>query len=112
MEALLRQIIQLSSSIIEQVDKIDLESLEAYMQQRDQLFGELQKLAPTSEQVLLLRPLAAQIQEQDHSIVNQMVELRSKANNEMDKLNRGKLSKSAYDSSPYGEDSLFFDAKR
>ncbi|MDQ6422497.1 hypothetical protein RB620_23990 [Paenibacillus sp. LHD-117] len=82
------------------------------MEMRNLLFDELQQMKPTHEQRATLKPLVDHIQIQDHVIVSRMVQLYEDANVELNKINRGKRSKTMYESAAYGEDSLFFDAKR
>ncbi|MCU6708435.1 hypothetical protein M6D81_06870 [Paenibacillus sp. J5C_2022] len=112
MEAVLKHINQLSSNLIGQLEQCDLESIEQYMEQRDELFTQLQKHEGIPAQNEAMKLLAAQIQKQDALIVQRMIRLRDEANREMVKLNQGKQTKSAYEAAPYGDDSFFFDTKR
>lgn len=112
MEALLKQLTQLSSNLIERLDSCELEDIEIYMQERDVIFADLQRIAQPHEQVTAFRPHILRIAELDTVITGRMTELRDEANDEINKINRGKRSKSIYESTSYGDDSLFFDTKR
>jgi hypothetical protein len=94
------------------MDSCVLEDLEAYMEKRDLLFAQLQEFVPSPKQVTAFRPFVVQIREQDAIIAGKMTELRNEANREIVKLNKGKRTKSMYESPSYGDDSLFFDTKR
>ncbi|NIK79335.1 hypothetical protein FHS15_004495 [Paenibacillus castaneae] len=82
------------------------------MQERDDLFTELEKVTLTPDQVAACRPIVLHIMELDNVITGRMTKLRNEANIEIEKINRGKRSKSMYESGAYGDDSLFFDTKR
>ena len=112
MEALLKQLIHLSSSLMERLSGCGIEDIETYKQERDLIFAELQQLNPSPDQAAALRPQVLRIAEMDTVITGRMTELRDEAKREMDKINRGKRSKSMYESGSYGDESLFFDTKR
>lgn len=112
MEALLNKLIQLSSNLVGQIGSCELEELDVYMEEREKLFDELHQFTPGSDQVAAYRPLVELIEKQDAVITGRMTVLRNEANHEIDKINRGKRSKSMYESSSFGDDSLFFDTKR
>ncbi|RCW44808.1 hypothetical protein [Paenibacillus prosopidis] len=112
METLLLRLIQLSSKLIERIDSCKLEDIEVYMQERDIVFAELQQLIPAPDQVAAFRFEISRITEMDTIITGRMTVLRNEANHEIDKINRGKRSKSMYESASYVDDSLFFDTKR
>lgn len=112
MEMLMQRLIQQSSKLNERIYICELEDIEVYMQERDVIFAELQQLNPSPDQVAALRPLVLRIAELDTVITGRMTELRNEASQEIDKINRGKRSKSMYESGSYGADSLFFDTKR
>lgn len=112
MEALLKQLNQLSSDLIAQMESCELEDMEIYMQQRDIIFAKLQSFNPSPDQAAAFRPQVLHIAELDTVITGRMTELRKEATKEIDKINRGKRSKSMYESGSYGADSLFFDTKR
>ena len=112
MEALLKQLNQLSSDLVGRIASCELEDMDAYMEERDLLFAELQQLASGSLHTSETRSLVEHIQQQDSIITGRMLELRGEANAEIDKLNKGKRTRSMYDSGAYGDDSLFFDTKR
>jgi hypothetical protein len=112
MELLLQRLIQLSSDLIKQLEKCKLEDIEAYMEERNLLFADLQQLSLTPDQAVGFHLLGEQIQKQDSVIIGRMTELRVEADQEIDKLNKGKRSKSMYESASYGDDSLFFDKKK
>ncbi|MGM0884181.1 MAG: hypothetical protein ACQEXQ_24475 [Bacillota bacterium] len=82
------------------------------MQERDVIFADLQRLTPPLDQVAAFRPHILHIAELDTVITGRMTELRNEANDEINKINRGKRSKSMYEAASYGDDSLFFDTKR
>ncbi|MBH5320627.1 flagellar protein FliT [Paenibacillus sp. GSMTC-2017] len=112
METYLNQIIQLSSNLLEKIESSDLETFEAYTEQRDELFAKLQELTPTKEQVEKLQPLVRQIQSQDTIIVSRMTQLQQEASDELNKLKVSQRSRSMYESSVGNDDSMFFDLKR
>lgn len=108
----MQRLIQLSSDLISQGETSGLEDIEAYMQERDRVFTDLQHLTPASDQVVAFRPLVLRIAEMDAVITSRMTLLRDTALFEIEKINQGKRSKSAYDSPAYGDDSVFFDSKQ
>ncbi|WP_168123420.1 hypothetical protein [Paenibacillus sp. HB172176] len=112
MEAQLNKLIQLSSNLIEKMESSDLQSIEEYMTQRDKLFADLQQLPVERYEADALQPLIERITKQDSVIIRTMAALKHAAFVEIEKINRGKRSKSVYESSSYGDDSLFFDRRR
>lgn len=112
MEAILSSINQLSANLVAELEQSDLKTIEAYMEQRDRLFVELQEHVPTPEEKRQLQPLVKQLQKQDALILQRLAHLRNEAKQELNKLNLGKRSKSMYESASYSDDSLFFDTKR
>jgi hypothetical protein len=112
METLMLRLIQLSAELVGKIDSCELEDMEEYMKERDQIFAELQQCTPTVEQAAALRPLTQRILESDTVITGRMTELYNEASDEIDKINKGKRSKTMYQSAYAGEDSLFFDTKQ
>ncbi len=112
MEAIIESLNQLSSSIVDQINSCDVELLEAYMDQRNLLFDELKACSWSPEQVEAVRPQIENIRQLDKVIIGRMTQLLEEADHELKKFNKAKLSKVAYESGGYGEDSLFFDTKR
>ncbi|MBD2868419.1 hypothetical protein [Paenibacillus arenilitoris] len=112
METLLQRLNQLSSELVSNLRGSVLEEIDAYMEERDRIFAELERLGPpSSSQVAEHRQQVERLFAMDRIIIGRMTELRDEANREIDKLNKGKRSKMLYESS-YGDDSLFFDRKR
>jgi len=87
-EALLKQLIHLSSSLMERLSGCGIEDIETYKQERDLIFAELQQLNPSPDQAAALRPQVLRIAEMDTVITGRMTELRDEAKREMDKINR------------------------
>ncbi|WP_141506454.1 hypothetical protein [Paenibacillus luteus] len=112
METLLNKLNQLSYNLIERLGNCEMEELVLYMEERDELFAKLQQTTPDRTQVSAFRPLVELILKQDVVIMGRMMELRNNANQEIEKINIGKRSKSMYDTGSYGDESMFFDTKR
>lgn len=86
--------------------------MDAYMEEREAVFSKLQQLAPKRPPSAEARLLLEQIRQQDHVIIGRMTVLRDQANAEIDRINKGKRTRSVYEADTYNADSLFFDAKR
>lgn len=112
MQQHLQRLVQLSSELVWRLDGCGLEEIEAYMEERGRIFTELKQLVPDSASADQNRGLAVSMIEMDRIITGRMTQLSEEANRELNKLGRSKRTKAMYDSSPYGEDSLFFDTKR
>ncbi|GLX70894.1 hypothetical protein [Paenibacillus glycanilyticus] len=112
MEALLQRLIQLSSNLVERLDNADLEQIDNYMQQREELFRELEQLVVPAEQMAVLRQEADRLISIESVIVARMVTLRDEAKQQWEKIQQGRRSQARYDSAYGGGDSLFFDARR
>ena len=112
METLLKRLNQLSSELVDRIASCELEDMDAYMEERELLFNELQQRASGTNMTADIRVLLEQIHQHDSVITGRMMELRNAANVEIDKINKGKRSRVTYDSGVYGDDSLFFDTKR
>lgn len=113
MEATIRLLTQLSSELIERLEKAELEEVSDYMRERDAIFLQLQQMRPSPAQAAELRPAVERILTMDAEIVGRMMQLRAEARNELDKVSNGRTAKNTYeDSYGYEQESFFFDTKR
>lgn len=112
METLIQRLIQLSSELVQRMNECELEEIEAYMEARDIIFAELQQNVPAAEEIVALRNQVERILEMDTVITGRMTVLLTEANREISKINKGRRTKSIYETGFYGDDSVFFDTKR
>lgn len=112
MEKLLQQLSNLSSDLIAQLDSCTVDEIEEYMEQREQIYVELRAMVDkgveTTDEV---SALAYTLRSQDATIVARLKELRREAAVELGRINQGKRSRQAYDTSAGSDDGLFFDTR-
>lgn len=82
------------------------------MEERDHIFTELNQVLSVSEQTSSFRSQVERIIEMDTVIIGRMTVKLAEINIEIDKITKGRRTKTLYDSGSYGDGSLFFDAKR
>lgn len=112
MEAMLRQLAQLSSELTLRLNECDMDDLKEYMLKRDELFISMQQSPLSAAEAAKLRGLAESILKMDEGIIHRMEILKSEAETEISKLSKAKMSRKAYDDYSNEPDSLFFDTKR
>jgi hypothetical protein len=112
MDELLKQLEQLSNDLLLNFQMVTFEDIADFMEQRDEIFNELQYVEISAIDKLKYKGLIDRILSYDPIIVSKMEQLKAEAQKELNKVSSGRMQKNAYDSEHQPADSLFFDQKK
>ncbi|OCT13158.1 hypothetical protein A8709_20660 [Paenibacillus pectinilyticus] len=109
MDNLLDELHQMTLDVIERLDSLGYDQMEDFVERRGKITSQLQSLdlRYTDQQKIQIK----EILQHDDRIVARMQMLKDEASVGMEKMDRARIQKSAYDPT-YAADSYFFDKKK
>ncbi|MBD0384160.1 flagellar protein FliT [Paenibacillus sedimenti] len=110
MDEVIAKLEQLTADVLQQIDSIEWEALEQFVENRDELISELGQFS-TSVPSEAQRERIQKILTHDLTIIQRMVVYKSEAESQISKLSNAQKTKNAYNSY-YSSESHFVDKRK
>jgi hypothetical protein len=112
MDELLEQLERLCGNLVLNFEMVTFEELTDFMEQREEIFNELQHYEVSAIDKLKYKDLVNRILSYDPIIVAKMEQLKHEAEKELNKVASGRIQKNAYEGEHQLTDGMFFDQKK